>query len=184
MGCRARGCSRASREANVVLAESGSEGLRKWLATREIARQATTGAELAELARIQYLAGDSSAARATLAHAERILPLSFVDLFDGSQIRHDYSAALFHAGIELTGGGDDGRARQLLAQLDRMLATYEKNGGEHYGLYSLRAASLAMQGKNSEAEAALATAWKRGWRSTWRARADPYLGKLAIPTGK
>ena len=71
---------------------------------------AVTGAELIELARLQYLAGDAVAARATLAHAQRILPLSSADLFDGSQIRHDYSAALFHAGIELQGGGDAARA--------------------------------------------------------------------------
>jgi hypothetical protein len=43
----------------------------------------------------------------------------------------------------------------LLRQLDQMLATYEKNGGQHYGLYYLRAASLAMQGRKTEAEAAL-----------------------------
>ena len=114
-----------------------------------------TGADLSELARLQYLAGEFAAARATLAHAQRILPLASVDMFDGSQIRHDYSASLFHAGIELKGGGDAGRAQELLGQLDRMLANYEKNGGQHYGLYSLRAASLAMQGKNAEAEVAL-----------------------------
>ena len=62
-----------------------------------------------------------------------------------------------------------------------MLANYEKNGGQHYGLYSLRAASLAMQGKTAEAEAALETAWKRGWRATWRARGDPYLGQVRMP---
>jgi len=143
-----------------------------------------TGAELTELARLQYLSGDAISARATLAHAQRILPLASADLFDGSQIRHEYSASLFHAGIELQGGGDAKRARQLLAQLDRMLATYEKNGGQHYGLYYLRASSLAMQGKKAEAEAALATAWERGWRSTWRARSDPFLGQLALPGGK
>ena len=170
-----------SREAYVVLAEGGSEGLRKWLAERDVASKAVTGAELSELARLQYLAVDFSAARATLAHAQRILPLASVDLFDGSQIRHDYSAALFHAGIALKGGGDTGRGQQLLDQLDRMLANYEKNGGRHYGLYSLRAASLAMQGKHAEAEASLAAAWKHGWRARWRARGDPYLGQVRMP---
>jgi len=41
-----------------------------------------------------------------------------------------------------------------------------------------------MQGKKAEAEAALAKAWERGWRSTWRARSDPFLGQLALPGGK
>jgi len=172
-----------SRESFVVLAEGGPEGLRKWLIERDVASKASTGADLSELARLQYLAGDFSAASATLAHAQRILPLSSADMFDGSQIRHDYSASLFHAGIELKGGGDAGRARQLLGQLDRMLGNYEKNGGRHYGLYSLRAASLAMQGKTAEAESALETAWKHGWRTRWRARGDPYLGQVRMPDG-
>jgi TolB-like protein/DNA-binding winged helix-turn-helix (wHTH) protein/tetratricopeptide (TPR) repeat protein len=170
-----------TRESFVVLAESGANGLRQWLVEREVASKAATGADLSELARLQYLAGEFTAARATLAHAQRVLPLASADMFDGSQIRHDYSASLFHAGIELKGGGDAGRARELLGQLDRMLASYEKNGGQHYGLYSLRAASLAMQGKPAEAEAALKTAWKRGWRTRWRAQGDPYLGQVRMP---
>jgi hypothetical protein len=38
-----------------------------------------------------------------------------------------------------------------------------------------------MQDKPAEAEAALKTAWDKGWRSTWRARADPFLGQLTLP---
>ena len=170
-----------SRESFVVLAEGRADGLRKWLVERDVASKAVTGADLSELARLQYMAGEFAAARATLAHAQRILPLSSVDMFDGSQIRHDYSASLFHAGIELKGGGDVRRAQDLLGQLDRMLADYEKNGGQHYGLYSLRAASLAMQGKTAEAESALETAWKHGWRTRWRAQGDPYLGQVRMP---
>jgi TolB-like protein/tetratricopeptide (TPR) repeat protein len=173
-----------AREASVTLVESGPAALRQWLVDHKLADNAVTGAELTELARLQYLAGDAVAARATLTHAERILPLASADLLDGSQIRHDYSAALFHAGIEHKSGGDVARARTLLKQLDQLLDNYERNGGEHYGLYSLRAASLAMQGRNSEAEAALETAWQHGWRSTWRARVDPYLGQVKIPVEK
>jgi TolB-like protein len=170
-----------AREASVVTAESGAAGLKAWLARSKIGDRAVTGIELVELARLQYVSGDAVAARATLAHAHRILPLSSADMLDGSQIRHDYSSALFHAGIELKGGGDSRHAMALLGQLDRMLETYEENGGKHYGLYSLRAASLAMQGKKADAQAALDKAWKRGWRATWRARADPYLKDLVIP---
>jgi TolB-like protein/DNA-binding winged helix-turn-helix (wHTH) protein/tetratricopeptide (TPR) repeat protein len=173
-----------AREANVALVEGSPDALRKWMLDHKLAESAVTGAELTELARLQYLAGDAVAARATLTHADRILPLASADLLDGSQIRHDYSAALFHAGIELKGGGDAARARNLLKQLDQLLDNYQRNGGEHYGLYSLRAASFAMQGRNSEAEAALRTAWQHGWRSTWRARVDPYLGQVKIPAGK
>ena len=170
-----------AREANIVLVEGGPARLRLWLMEKDMAKLAQSGAELTELARLQYMAGDSFAARATQAHAQRILPLSFVNTFDGSQIRHDYSAALFYAGIELKSGGDSGQAAKLLQQLDAMLANYEKSGGRHYGLYSLRAASLAIQGRTDEAQQALQKAWKLGWRATWRAQHDPYLGQLKMP---
>lgn len=170
-----------AREANVVTAEGGAVALRGWLVEKKLVDLAITGEELVEVARLQYIAGDAAMARATLAHAHRVLPLSSADMFDGSQIRHDYSAALVHAGIELKGGGDAAHAQALLRQFDQMLARYEENGGQSYGLYSLRAASLAMQGKKDEAQAALQTAWKHGWRATWRARADPYLRELKIP---
>ena len=90
-----------AREANVVLAEGGAAALKTWLDEHDVAKTAYTGAEFTELARLQYLAGDAAAARSTLAHAQRILPLSSADMFDGSQIRHEYSAALIHAGIEI-----------------------------------------------------------------------------------
>ena len=170
-----------AREANIVLAEGGAAALKKWLIDNEVAKTAFTSGEFTELARLQYLADDAALARSTLAHAQRILPMTSADLFDGSQIRHDYSAALFQAGIELKGGGDQAHARQLLQKFDQLLADYEKNGGRHFGAQSLRAASLAMQGKKAEAEAALEQAWKRGWRTTWRARTDPYLSAVKMP---
>jgi TolB-like protein/DNA-binding winged helix-turn-helix (wHTH) protein/Flp pilus assembly protein TadD len=170
-----------AREANIVLVEGGPARLRTWIMDKDLARLALTGAELTELARLQYLAGDSIAAHATQTHAQRILPLSFVNIIDGSQIRHDYSAALFYAGIELKSGGDSKQAMKLLKQFDEMLANYEKNGGRHYGLHSLRAASLAIQSRKTEAQASLEKAWKRGWRTTWRARVDPYLGQVPMP---
>ncbi|HET7810997.1 MAG TPA: winged helix-turn-helix domain-containing protein [Steroidobacteraceae bacterium] len=170
-----------AREANIVLAEGGPAALKKWLIDNDVAKTAFTSGEFAELARLQYLADDAAVARSTLAHAQRILPMTSADLFDGSQIRHDYSAALYQAGIELKGGGDARRAKQLLEQLDQMLAAYEKNGGRHFGAKSLRAASLAMQGKTAEAQAALQEAWQQGWRTTWRARTDPFLSAVKMP---
>jgi len=170
-----------AREANVVFAEGGAAALKTWMAHDDVASKAGTGAELAELARMQLLANDAVAARATLAHAERILPLSNADLFDASQIRHEYSGAIGQAAIELKGGGDAAKAMKLLADVDRMLARYEENGGVHFELYVLRAHSLALQGKKDEAAAALQTAWKRGWRATWRARREPYLQGVELP---
>ena len=146
-----------------------------------MAETAFTSGEFTELARLQYLADDAALARSTLAHAQRILPMTSADLFDGSQIRHDYSAALFEAGIELKGGGDPAHAMQMLQKLDQLLTDYEKNGGRHFGVKSLRAASLAMQGKKAEAQATLEEAWKQGWRTTWRARTDPYLFAVKMP---
>jgi TolB-like protein/DNA-binding winged helix-turn-helix (wHTH) protein/tetratricopeptide (TPR) repeat protein len=165
----------AAREGGVVFAEKGAEGLKLWLAQEDLQRRAVTSSELVELAWLQFIAGEPVPARATLAHSERILPLSSADLYDASQIRHGYSAALLRAGIELRGGGDRAKAMQTLAKLDEMLDRYEENGGSHFGAYSLRAESLALQGKTQEAEAALKTAWSRGWRGAWRARGEPYL---------
>jgi hypothetical protein len=146
-----------------------------------LASKAGTGAELAELARLQLMSGDAAAARATLAHAERILPLSTADLLDGSQIRFEYSAALTRAAIELRGGGDRAKAMQILDDFDRLLDTYEKSGGVHYGLYVLRAESLALRGRTREAQVAMDTAWKKGWRMTWQLRHEPSMAGLTFP---
>jgi hypothetical protein len=102
-------------------------------------------------------------------------------MFDASQIRFEYSAALIRASIELKGGGDKARALLILKNFDRMLATYEENGGKHFGLHILRAESLALQGKAGEAQEALNTAWKTGWRSTWRVRREPSMAGLEMP---
>lgn len=171
-----------ARMAQIELVEHGPAALKQWMAREKLADRASTGAELAELARLQYLANDAAAARATLAHAERILPDSAAaDLLDGSQIRHEYAVALTHAGIELKGGGDTAKAQQLLDKFDVMLDHYEQSGGRHYGLNSLRAVSLAMQGKSGQAKSALSTAWNDGWRATWRARIEPFLAGVDLP---
>jgi TolB-like protein/Flp pilus assembly protein TadD len=171
-----------ARESNIVFAESGSAGIKAWMTEHDLREKAGTGAELIELARMQLISGDPATARATLLHAERVLPQSSADMFDGGQIRHEYSAALLLAAIELKGGGDKARATKLLHDLDAMLDRYEKNGGTHFGLYRLRAESLAMQGKTAEAQAALNTAWKKGWRNVWRARREPYFEGLEFPS--
>jgi hypothetical protein len=69
----------------------------------------------------------------------------------------------------------------MLHDLDDMLNRYQENGGKHFGLYRLRAESLAMQGKMAEAQAALDTAWKLGWRNVWRARREPYFAGITLP---
>jgi len=171
----------AAREAPIIYVEGGAEAIKAWLLERGMPGKAGTGAEIAELARLQLIGGDAAAARATIAHAERILPLSTADMFDASQIRFEYSAALIRAGIELKGGGDKARAMEILKNFDHMLATYEENGGRHFGLYALRAESLALQGKIGEAQEALNTAWKTGWRTTWRVRRESSMAGLEIP---
>jgi TolB-like protein/DNA-binding winged helix-turn-helix (wHTH) protein/tetratricopeptide (TPR) repeat protein len=170
-----------SREAGIVFAEGGNEALRAWIAQVDLVKRATTGAELAELARLQYLANDMDAARATLAHAERILPATAFDLYDGTQLRHEYSGAIIHAGIALRGNGDREKALQLLDKFGALLDRYEEHGGKHFGAFVLRAEALAMRGKMKEAEASLAKAWKHGWRDTWRMRRDPYLSGVELP---
>ncbi|HTU64947.1 MAG TPA: winged helix-turn-helix domain-containing protein [Steroidobacteraceae bacterium] len=166
---------RLAREGGVVFAESGAAGLKTWMDARDLTRKAATSADLTELAWLQFIAGESVSARATLAHAEKIVPLSTADLYDGSQIRYGYSAALLRAGIEIRGNGDRAMALRMLKRLDGLLDTYEENGGKHFGAYTMRAESLALQGKTREAEKALRTAYARGWRATWRASREPYL---------
>jgi tetratricopeptide (TPR) repeat protein len=170
-----------ARESNIVYAESGGAAVKAWMAERDPKAKAGTGAELIELARMQLISGDPATARATLAHAERVLPRSSADMFDGGQIRHEYSVALLLAGIELKSGGDKARAMKILQDLDRMLDRYEEYGGRHFGLYRLRAESLAMQGKTAEAQAALNTAWKNGWRTVWRARRESFFAGIEMP---
>jgi len=164
-----------ARKGGVVFAEHGADGLKAWLADQDLGKRAGTSAELVELAWLQFIAGETGPARVTLEHAERILPLSTADLYDGSQIRHAYSAALLHAGIELRGGGDRAKALAMLHELDQMLEKYRDNGGVHYGAWTLHAESLALQGKTGDAEAALKEAYEHGWRTTWRADREPYL---------
>ena len=171
-----------AREGNIVFVEGGPAALKAWLAKSSVLDQAGTGAELVEAARLQLLAEDPAAAHVTLAHAERMLPLSAADAYDGSQIRHEYSAALIRARIALLGNGDRQRAMQQLAQVEKLLDTYEKNGGKHFGLYSLRAELYSMRGEKQKAQAAINEAWKRGWRATWRARYDPFLADVTLPT--
>ncbi len=170
-----------AREASLVFAERGPKALREWLAANDLPAKADTAGELREAARLQGMALDPVAARGTLAHADRILPAALIDPVDGGQIRHGSSAALTRAGIEIEGKGDAARARKLLGDVDRLLATYEQNGGRHYGLYFLRAESFALQGRKAEAQAAINEAWKRGWRSSWMVRNEPYFAGIKIP---
>jgi tetratricopeptide (TPR) repeat protein len=169
-----------AREASLVYSDKGPAALKAFVHHHEMRDRAGTGAELAELARLQVFAGDAAAAKTTLTHAQRILPSSTADLYDGSQIRHEYSSALIHARIEL-GGGDRERAMKLLTQVERLLDTYEKEGGQHFGLYSLRSELHALRGDKTQAAAALVAAWNHGWRNTWRARHDPYLASVPVP---
>ena len=170
-----------AREGSIVFAGGGPEALRKWMAENRIDTRAGTGAELTELARMQMVSGDIAAARKTLLHADRILPILSGDLMDGSQIRHEYSGALIRARIELNGGGDRARALQVLTDFERMLDTYEKSGGRHFGLFTLRAESFALRGEKGKAQKAFESAWKHGWRATWKAANDPLFAGIQLP---
>ncbi|HEX6636185.1 MAG TPA: tetratricopeptide repeat protein [Steroidobacteraceae bacterium] len=170
-----------AREGSIVFAEGGPTALADWLAASKVLDFAGTGAELVEAARLQLLSGNAKAAHATLAHAEHLLPLSAADAYDGSQIRHEYSAALNQARIELLAGGDRARAMQQLALVAKLLDTYEKSGGRHYGLYAIRSEVYALRGDKDKAAAELRKAWEHGWRSSWRARHDPFLAGVDIP---
>jgi len=173
-----------ARAGSLVFAEGGPAALEKWLGETKVLALAGTGAELVESARLQLLAEDARGALVTLNHAERILPLSAADAYDGSQIRYDYSAALNQARIELLGEGDRAKAMKLIDRVATMLDTYEKSGGRHFGLYTLRADVHSLRGEKAEAAAELKKAWEHGWRATWRAKHDPFLEGVEIPGAK
>jgi TolB-like protein/DNA-binding winged helix-turn-helix (wHTH) protein/Tfp pilus assembly protein PilF len=172
-----------AREGAIVFAGGGPQALRRWMTDNRLESRAGTGAELTELARMQMVSGDLLGARKTLAHADRILPILSGDLYDGSQIRHEYSGALIRARIELNGGGERARALQMLTNFERMLETYEKSGGRHFGLYTLRAESFALRGEKAKAQKAFQSAWKHGWRATWKAANDPLFAGIELPKG-
>ncbi len=173
-----------ARGGRLIYAEKGPAALREWIAANALQAKATTSAELRELAHLQWMAGEPLAARGTLEHADRIVPAPLVDRIDGGDIRHAASAALVRAGIELESKGDLTRAHKLLDDLDRLLDRFEQNGGQHYGLYSLRAESLALRGRKTEAQAAIDEAWRRGWRSTWTLRNEPFFAGINLPGAK
>jgi TolB-like protein/DNA-binding winged helix-turn-helix (wHTH) protein/Tfp pilus assembly protein PilF len=173
-----------AREGNIIYAEGGPPALKAWLASSKVVDLAGTGAELVEAARLQIMAEDAVASYATLAHAERILPLSSADLYDGSQIRNEYSAALNQARIKLLAGADRDGAMKQLDQVERMLNQYEKSGGRHFCLYALRADVHALRGDKEKAASELRKAWEHGWRSGWRTRYDPFLVGVEIPMAR
>jgi hypothetical protein len=133
---------------------------------------------------MQLVGGDPMAARKTMVHADRILPQISSNLMDGSQVRHEFSGALIRARIELTGGGDRARGLQLLGDFERLLDTYEKSGGRHFGLYTLRAEAFAVRGDKAGAQKSLDTAWEHGWRATWKMQRDPIFAGLTLPRSK
>jgi TolB-like protein/DNA-binding winged helix-turn-helix (wHTH) protein/Tfp pilus assembly protein PilF len=169
-----------AREGAIVHARGGPVALRQWIAANHLETRAATGAELTELTRLQMVAGDLDGARKTQAHANRILPIWSGDLYDGSQIRHEYSGALIRARIELN-GGDRNRALKMLDDFEHMLDTYEQSGGRHFGLYTLRAEAYALRGDPAKARKAFESAWKHGWRATWKAQRDPLFEGIVLP---
>jgi TolB-like protein/DNA-binding winged helix-turn-helix (wHTH) protein/tetratricopeptide (TPR) repeat protein len=173
-----------AREGNLVFLEGGPAALGEWLASTKVLAQAGTGDELIEAARLQLMAGDAKAAHVTLEHAERMLPMSAADAFDGSQIRHEYSAALNHARIQLLARVERERAMEQITQVERLLERYEKNGGKHFGMYTLRADVHALRGDKDRAAEELQKAWDRGWRATWHAKHDPFMVGVRMPEAK
>ena len=126
-----------------MLADRGPQALTDWMAANHVTERAGTGWELIELARMQLVGGDPMAARKTMVHADRVLPADLLQpggWQPGASRR--ISGALIGARIELTGGGDRARGLQLLGDFERLLDTYEKSGGRHFGLYTLRAETL------------------------------------------
>jgi hypothetical protein len=128
-------------------------------------------------ARLHMLLGNAAAARQLLHQALAAPDLSRSTLDHLWYLREGESNGLVLAVAE-TRLGDRGSAEQQLATLQSSLETLKQAGVERYGVYTLRAAVLAMRGDADGAMVALGHAAELGWRGAMQARQDPAWASL------
>ena len=128
-------------------------------------------------ARLHAMLGDAAAAKQLLHQVLAAPDLSRSTLDHVWYLREGDSNGLVLAEAE-TRLGDRNAAEQQLATLLTSLEALKQAGVERYGVYTLRAAVLAMRGDPDAAMAALGHAAELGWRGAMQARQDPALAAL------
>jgi len=163
-------------QASLALAERGRDGLKAYL-SREGTEALDVPATRYEAMRLYHTAGEITRLRTAIQKVFDSPEFTEAGLYDAEQVRNGFSPAIILAGA-LFATGETKRAARILDGLDEMLDRLEKNGWANYGIDSLRAESLALRGQGDAAMRALQRAVDRGWRSSWRAKEEPYLDSL------
>jgi len=119
--------------------------------------------------------GQEAAAIAMLERTES-LPYDgrFSNLFVTDFLRWGYIPAVHLANLYLSAGAED-RARQLLDDADRFIATVDKGSPSLPGVDYVRASVHALQGNDLKAIESLRQAVDNGWSKLWFAERDPIM---------
>ena len=157
---------------------AGAAAKTGWPNTTRKAR-AGTGAELIELARMQ-LSGDPVTARATVAQPNACCraPARTCSMVARSAMNIPWRCCW--PASSSRAAATKARAMKMHGPR-RHAGSLRKEWRQALRVVPLRAESLVMQGKTAEAQAALNTAWKKGWRSVWRARRESYFAGIEFP---
>ena len=164
------------RYADVLLVERGPIAVRSYLAELAIDPHASA-LDLLLLTQVSLTAGDDARAGEFARRAMAAPDFATVVAASRASLKWGGSYQLPLALVDLRAGrraAGNARVQELLGTLDEL----ERNGYVSWGIESLRADALGLLGDADGAMAALRSAAKRGWRSTWSAQRDPYLAIL------
>lgn len=132
---------------------------------------------LLRTARLQMLLGDAAAAKRLLQKAQMAPDWSRATLDHPWYLREGESYQLVLALAEIS-LGDRSSGEQQLGTLLAALDNLKQAGVERFGVYTLRAAILALRADGDGAMVALGHAAELGWRGAMEAERDPALTSL------
>jgi len=156
--------------------ESGADALRAHLAACNVERSEHARI-LLDAAYLRLLLGEAGPALQLMTRAQQAPDFDPSRLNSPWYARMGVSDQLVLAEAELrTGGSETGtrHLQQISDLLDRMMAA----GEERFGIYTLKAQILALNGNSAGAMQALNHAVDLGWRASWWARREPGLMSL------
>jgi hypothetical protein len=128
---------------------------------------------------MQVVAGNLQAARVSLRRARESADWLPDALADPYYVRYAYLPALVAAEVAIA-TGDREAGIGMLDRVDAMLDAMERGGAGCYGLYLLRAESLALRGDADRAMGALQRAYQQGWRQAQAVRTESPLQALRL----
>jgi transcriptional activator of cad operon len=166
----------AVRLAHVSYYEQGASAARALLQSGRFDSSSRSDT-LLRAARLHMLLGDALAAKELLQKAPTAVDWSRAALDDPWYLREGESYGLVLALAQIN-TGDRPAGEQQLATLLRTVDKLKQAGVERYGVYTLRAAVLALRGDSNGAMVALGRAAELGWRGALQAESDPALSSL------